>query len=251
MVRVAVAGATGRMGRELLAAAAERDLEVVLAVARSEGAVAGHDVVPDDDLAARLREREVQVLVDFSAPAASREYAAACADAGVAYVVGTTGFDAAGEDALDAAADAVPVLDAPNFARGVQALCGLAGDAAGALPDYDVELVETHHAQKRDAPSGTANRIVDAVDDARGEPAERVHGREGDAPRNEGEVGVHAVRAGSVTGRHELVLAGASEELRLVHRVEDRRVFAEGALDAADWLAGRDAGRYDFAEVLG
>ncbi len=247
-MRLAVAGATGRMGREVLAAAGDRDAEVVLAVARERTTVAGNAVVPDDDLAARLRDREADVLVDFSAPAATARYADACAESGVALVTGTTGLDDAGEAALAAAADRTAVLRAANFARGVATLSALLERAVDALPEYDIELVETHHAGKRDAPSGTAGALLDAAGVAEDD---RVYGREGEAPRSDGEVGVHAVRAGAVAGEHEAILAGNGEELRLVHRAGDRDVFAEGALDAAAWVAGRDPGRYSFAEVLG
>jgi len=247
-MRLAIAGATGRMGRAVLSAAADRDADVVLAVGREETTVAGHDVAPDDDLAARLGEREVQVLVDFSAPAATARYAEACAAVGVALVSGTTGLDDGVESALAAAAADVPVLHAANFARGVAALERLLADAVAALPDYDLELVETHHAGKRDAPSGTAGALLDAADVP--EP-DRTYGRRGEAPRDDGEVGVHAVRAGAVAGEHEAVLAGDGEELRLTHRAGDRSVFAEGALDAAAWVADRDPGRYEFREVVG
>jgi len=247
-MRLAVSGATGRMGREVLEVAADRDAAVVLAVAREATTVADHAVVSDDDLADRLREAEADALVDFSAPAATARYADACAESGVALVSGTTGLDDDARAALDAAAERVPVLHAANFARGVAALERLLADAVAALPEYDLELVETHHAGKRDAPSGTAGALLDAAGVADGD---RVHGREGEAPRADGEVGVHAVRAGAVAGEHEAVLAGDGEELRLTHRAGDRRVFAEGALSAARWLAGRDPGRYAFGEVLG
>lgn len=254
-MRLAVTGASGRMGREVLAAAADRDASVVLAVSSDPDAVepatvdADTEVVHDADLADALAAQEVDVLVDFTAPDATADYATACAEAGVALVTGTTGLTDDHRAALADAAGAVPVLHAPNFSKGVAVLHQLVEDAAAALADYDVELVETHHDGKTDAPSGTALSLLDAVDDARGE-SPRVHGREGEAPRTEGEVGVHAVRAGDVTGVHEVWLAGGREELRLTHRAESRRVFAEGALDAAAWLAGRDAGQHEFAAVL-
>ncbi|MFC4405391.1 4-hydroxy-tetrahydrodipicolinate reductase [Haloarchaeobius iranensis] len=254
-MRLAVTGASGRMGGEVLAAAADRAERVVLAVSSEPDAVgptavdADTEIVPDADLADALAAHEVDVLVDFTAPSALVDYAAACADAGVALVTGTTGLTDDHRGALADAADAVPVLHAPNFSKGVAVLTRLVGEAAGALADYDVELVEAHHDGKTDAPSGTALSLLDAVDDVRGE-SPRVHGREGEAPRAEDEVGVHAVRAGDVTGVHEVWLAGGREELRLTHRAESRRVFAEGALDAAAWLAGRDAGQYEFEAVL-
>jgi 4-hydroxy-tetrahydrodipicolinate reductase len=127
----------------------------------------------------------------------------------------------------------------------------LVGDAVAALPGYDVELVEAHHSGKRDAPSGTAEAMLDAVDDAREGAPERVPGREGESLRESGEVGVHSLRAGDVPGEHELVLASNHEEVRLQHRATDRGVFAAGALDAAAWLFRRDPGRYAFADVVG
>jgi 4-hydroxy-tetrahydrodipicolinate reductase len=252
MVRVGVTGATGRMGREVLAAAAAAEaIDLVLGFSSSAdgSTVEGADVVAADDIAAHLADRELDVLVDFTHPVATVDYAAACADTDTALVTGTTGFSDDQLDALREASESIPVLVAANFSRGVTVLTALVREAAAALSDYDIELVEAHHNGKRDAPSGTANTLLDAVDEARGE-SPRVHGREGEAPRSEGEIGVHAVRAGNVTGLHELWLAGGQEELRLSHRAESRGVFAEGALDAAHWLAGRDAGWYEFAEIL-
>jgi 4-hydroxy-tetrahydrodipicolinate reductase len=121
-------------------------------------------------------------------------------------------------------------------------------EAAGALPEYDVEVTETHHNGKVDAPSGTAGLLLERVEAERG-ASERVHGREGDQPRTGGEVGVHARRAGDVTGEHEVLLAGNSEVLELTHRAGDRRVFAAGAVDAAAWLADQPADYYEFSEV--
>jgi len=261
MVTVAVTGATGRMGRELLAAAADRDdVEAVLAVSESAGdgaadAGAGPEEIegvtldPASDLADLLVEREPAVLVDFTVPAASVEYVAAAAEAGVPAVVGTTGFDDDQAARLDAAAEEIPLLRAANFSRGVQALLAAVGEAAAALPGYDVEVTETHHDGKLDAPSGTAKTVVEAIEAERG-PAEHVHGREGEAPRTDGEIGVHARRAGDVTGEHEVLLAGNHEEVRLTHRAGSRGVFAAGALDAAAWLADRDPGRYEFSAVI-
>lgn len=251
MVRVAVTGATGRMGRQVLSAAREREADAVaLAVSRS-GAdeVAGVDVEPASDLPAVLAAREPDALVDFTVPEAGVAYVGAAAEAGVPAVVGTTGFDDAQDDELRAAAEAVPVLRAANFAPGVQALLAAVRAAVGALPGYDVEVTETHHRGKRDAPSGTAGRLVDAVEDERG-PAVRVHGREGQAPRQNGAIGVHARRAGAVTGEHEVLLADNDEAIELSHRAGSRGVFAAGALDAASWLADRDPGWYGFDEVV-
>ncbi|NHN58007.1 MULTISPECIES: 4-hydroxy-tetrahydrodipicolinate reductase [Halorussus] len=270
---VAVTGATGRMGRAVLEAAdARADVSVAFAVNRDPDAdesVAGVPVDPAAEFDRLLAERDPDAVVDFTGPESSRAYVAAAAEAGVASVVGTTGFDDEGEQALRERAEYAPVLVASNFGRGVQALLSAVESAVADLPGYDVEVTETHHNRKRDAPSGTANTILDRIESARedagerearsasepsGENAEprgkRVHGREGEAPREAGEIGVHARRAGAITGEHEVLLAGNHEEVRLTHRAEDRGVFAEGALDAAVWLAGREPGWYDFADVV-
>ena len=251
-LRIAVTGAGGRMGRKVIEAAADRDgVAVAVAVNRTAtDPVAGVAVEDADRLADLLASGEADVLVDFTGPDSAVSYAEACADAGVPLVTGTTGFADAQVDALRAASDAVPVLKASNFARGVAALRRAVREAAAALPGYDVELTETHHNGKRDAPSGTAKSILDDVERVRDDLDERVHGREGDASRESGEIGVHARRAGDVTGEHEVLLAGNRETLALTHRAGDRGVFAEGALDAAAWLADRDPGWYGFDDVL-
>ncbi|GAB6878611.1 4-hydroxy-tetrahydrodipicolinate reductase [Halorubrum gandharaense] len=251
-LRVAVTGAGGRMGREVIEAATARPgVEVVLAVNRTETEpVAGVAVDDADRLDELLADTDPDVLVDFTGPSSAAAYAEACAEAGVPVVTGTTGFDSSGTERLRAVSRQVPLLKASNFARGVAALRRAVREAVAAVPGYDVELTETHHNGKRDAPSGTAKTILGDVEDVREGLDERVHGREGDAPRSAGEVGVHARRAGDVTGEHEVLLAGNRETLELTHRAGDRGVFAEGALDAASWLVGRDPGRYDFDDVL-
>lgn len=250
-VSVAVTGATGRMGREVLARAAERDdVEVAFAVNRSpdEDTVEGVPVADASDLELLLADHEPDILVDFTAPESSRTYVDAAAAAGVAAVVGTTGFDDDGDAALREASERVPVLHASNFARGVSVLGDIAERAVDALPEYDIELTETHHNGKRDAPSGTANSLLDRLE---AHTDDQTHGRNGHAPRQPGEIGVHARRAGGVHGEHELMLAGRDEVLTITHRAQNRSVFASGALDAAVWLAGRDAGWYEFDDALG
>jgi 4-hydroxy-tetrahydrodipicolinate reductase len=251
-VRLAVAGATGRMGREVLAVASEReDCEVVLAVNRDPelDRVASVPIAPASEMGARLREAEPDVLVEFTGPDSAVEYAARCEESGVAFVSGTTGLSERQEARIREAAGSVPVLRASNFSRGVAVLESLVREAAAALPDYDVEVVEAHHAGKRDAPSGTAGDLLEAVDEARDTEHDRVHGREGDSLRSDGEVGVHSIRGGSVTGDHAVVLAGEGESVRVEHRAGDRRAFAAGAVESAVFLAGMDPGSYDLTEV--
>jgi 4-hydroxy-tetrahydrodipicolinate reductase len=250
-LRIAVTGATGQMGQAVVEAAAERGVEVAPAVNRAPDTetVAGVAVRPAADLPALLAEQQPDALVDFTGPASSVGYVRACADHGVPAVVGTTGFDDEQERTLAAAAEDVAVLRAANFSRGVVALERAVRAAVRALPGYDIEVTETHHNRKRDAPSGTARELLNAVEAER-EVTGRVHGREGEAPRTEDEVGVHARRAGDVTGEHEVLLAANHEVLSLSHRAEDRGVFAAGALDAAAWIENRNPGLYEFEDAL-
>jgi len=253
MTEIAVTGAAGRMGREVLAAAANREnIEVAFAVNRSPVAepISGVAVDLSDDFAELLADHEPAVVVDFTGPESALTYADACADHGVALVTGTTGFDDDGLDTLKSASESTPVLKASNFSRGVAALRLAVQEATAALPDADIELTETHHNAKRDAPSGTAKTLLDDIEGVRNDLSDRVHGREGEAPRDDDEIGVHARRAGDIAGEHEILLGGSNETLSLTHRAGDRSIFAEGALDAAAWLASRDAGWYDFFKVI-
>ena len=246
-MRLVVMGATGRTGSEIVAEASGRGHDVV-GVATASDTLEDVRVYPSEDLSSLLEDADV--AIDFTVPEATREYAEIVADAGVPYVVGTTGFEDRGIDSLEAASELVPVLKASNFARGVQTLLRLVEAGVEALPEYDVELTETHHSGKRDAPSGTAQTILDVLDSAREETLERTHGREGEHKRESSEVGVHVRRAGTVRGEHELLLAGNDEVLTLTHRAESRRVFAAGAVDAAEWIVDREAGWYEFGDVL-
>ena len=240
------------MGREVVEAAVDRDdADVAFAVNRSPTeSVAGVEVHDAAELPSLLAEHDPDALVDFTGPGSSVEYVAACAEAGVPAVVGTTGFTDEQEEALSDAAGSVAVLRASNFSRGIAALRRAVRAAVGALPGYDVEVTETHHNGKWDAPSGTALTLLDDIEEERDDLTTRTHGREGDAPRSADEIGVHARRAGDVAGEHEVLLAGDDNVLELTHRAGSRRVFAAGALDAATWLADREAGEYNFTEVL-
>ena len=247
-MRAAVAGATGRTGSEVVTELRERGHDA-LALSR-EPTDDQRDIA---DLAAVLDESDPDALIDFTVPEATTDHAAVAAEAGVPLVVGTTGFDEDGLAALTNAAREIPVLRASNFARGVHALREIVQAGVEALPDYDIELTETHHSGKRDAPSGTARTLLDDIDAARGERGERLdrtHGREGKHERDPAEIGVHVRRAGNVRGEHEVLLAGNDELLTLTHRAESRRVFAAGAVDAAEAVAGRPAGEYEFTEVV-
>jgi 4-hydroxy-tetrahydrodipicolinate reductase len=250
MTRLAVNGAAGRMGRTIVETAADReDCDVVVGFDVADVAeVEGVPVVDAARIPGALAEYEPDVVVDFSVPESTITLARDCAEAGVGLVVGTTGFDEDGCSTLEETSERVPLLKASNFSRGIQVLLRTVRAAVGALPGYDLELMETHHNDKIDAPSGTATTVLETIQEQR--DVEPVYGREGHAPRGEDEIGVFARRAGDVRGEHELVLAGNDEVLSLSHRAEDRTVFAAGALDAAIWLSGRNPGRYTFGEVI-
>lgn len=256
-IAVAVLGASGRMGRAVVRLAHEAGLEVVLAIAASEhgrdvGELAGVGALGTKITgdANALATSGAAVLVDFSAPAALVEAAAVCARAGIAIVSGTTGLDAAAKSALDVVAKGCAVLWEPNMSVGVHVLASLVEQALASLgPSFDVEIVETHHRAKVDAPSGTAIRLGEVVKNAR--QGSYVNGREGrPGPRAAGEIGMHAVRGGDVIGDHTVFFLGDGERIELTHRASSRDLFAHGAVRAAGWIVGRAPGRYRLGDIL-
>jgi 4-hydroxy-tetrahydrodipicolinate reductase len=249
MTTVGIHGITGQMGDALLGAAADReDVTAVVGIGPDPDAVEAVPTETPANTTRALAEHTPDVVLDFSAPAGTATVARAAAETETPLVVGTTGLDETAETALADASTTVPVLVGANFARGIQALLGALDVALESLPGYDVEILETHHRRKQDAPSGTAETILDRVAEHR--PVQSVAGREGTRPRGDDEVGVLVRRAGDVRGEHEVVLADNDELLCLTHRAEDRGVFAAGALDAAVWLDGQQPDRYTFADVL-
>jgi 4-hydroxy-tetrahydrodipicolinate reductase len=247
-VGIGVSGVSGRMGRAVLEAAADRDdVTVAFGVAPAPEA----DEIPmvgPADVSAAIDEHNPDAVVDFTVPEATLGLAEDCAVAGVPLVSGTTGFDDAERERLEALADSVAFLRASNFSRGIQALQRALDPALEALPGYDVELAETHHNAKIDAPSGTANTILEAIQEQR--DLDPVYGREGVQPREDDEIGVLVSRLGDVRGEHEVRLGDNDEVLTLTHRAEDRAVFAAGALDAAAWLATQNPGWYTFGDAI-
>jgi len=252
-IRIALSGASGRMGRALARLAAETS---GCAIAGGIARTTGPGVVTVDDAGPLLAAMDV--LIDVSAPAQLTAILSEHGDRleGRALVVGTTGLDADLEAALDGLAEHTAVLVAANFSLGVNLLLDLARRAAAVLPgqQFDVEVVEAHHRAKADAPSGTALALARAVAEGRGEQLEGLRrdgrsGRTGARPVNE--IGLHAIRGGGVVGEHRVLFLGTRERIELVHGALDRDVFAEGALAAARWVAGRAPGRFGMADVLG
>ena len=193
-----------------------------------------------------------EVVVDFSSPAGTLQAATLCAERRAGLVSGTTGLDAEQERALGAAAERVAVVRAANFSLGMVALRLAVRAAVGALPSWDIEVVEKHHRGKVDSPSGSALRLVRDVAAWRGTPGARLrHGREGKlGARADDEIGVHALRGGTWVGDHSLLLAGPGETLELRHVVQDRTAFAWGALAAARFVAAAPPGLYTLEDVL-
>ncbi len=195
-----------------------------------------------------------QVLIDFSAPAATRHWLKTCRDRGIAMVIGTTGLHEKDHAAIDIAAVDIPILQAPNMSVGVNLLLKLAAEAARQLgDDYDIEIVEGHHRFKKDAPSGTASALADSILKATGKKSDAlVHGRHGDdVTRKRGQIGMHSLRLGDEVGRHDIYFAGLGERIELGHVATNRDTFAMGALRAAKWLAAQKHGRYTMANMLG
>jgi 4-hydroxy-tetrahydrodipicolinate reductase len=250
-IRIAVAGGLGRMGLAV-AEAVEAAPDLVLA-----GRFDRPDAVDPRlaDWASVLQAADV--VVDFSTPAASVALAGeAAARGGPALVIGSTGFSAGEVDALAEAALRVPIIRAGNFSLGVNMLMGLVERAAASLSpgDFDIEILEVHHRRKIDAPSGTALMLGEAAARGRGVALEAVSVRARDGisgVRPEGTVGFAVVRGGGVIGEHSVIFAGEDEILTLSHSARDRGLFARGALAAARWVVGREAGAYDMQDVLG
>ena len=242
-MKIAIVGAAGRMGKMLVALAdANPALEVVAKVDVAEG----YD---------KTWPAGTEAVIDFSFHSAVPAFVAKAAEEGLAYVLGTTGLSAEEQQAVDAAAKRIPVVQSGNYSLGVNLLLNLVKTAAKVLgPEYDVEVVEMHHRHKKDAPSGTALMLAKAAAAGRGVDfdAAAVYGRKGIVgERPEGEIAVHALRGGSVVGDHTVMFAGEVERVELTHRAQSRESFAAGALMAAQWAAGRQPGIYTMRDVLG
>ena len=257
MMRVAIAGAGGRMGQALMESM-RGDAELRLGAALE---AAGHPAVGTtmagvavgSDVAAALAAADV--LIDFTRPEATLAHLHACKAQGRAMVIGTTGFSPAQRAEIERAAKVVPIVMAANFAIGVNALFKLVESAARILGEgYDVEIIEAHHRQKVDAPSGTALQLGEVIANALHRNLSQVarHGRHGEpGARPAAEIGFHAVRGGDIVGEHTVLFAGIGERLELTVRSQSRATYAAGALRAARWLRGRKAGLYDMQDVLG
>lgn len=262
MVRLAIAGVAGRMGSRVLAlAAADKTFDVVTVLEKTGNPNVGRDAgelaglgrlgLPVQDRS----QTDFDVLIDFTLPAGTMHWLDYCLTCKRGIVIGTTGHEPEQLGAIEAAAARIPVLKAANMSVGVNLMFQLAARMATALgDDYDIEIIESHHRFKADAPSGTALSLRDAILQATGRNAEKdvTYGRRGQTgQRPPRQIGIHAVRVGDTVGEHEVRFGTLGETLSLTHRAHTRDTFAKGALRAAAWLAGKLPGRYDMADVLG
>lgn len=256
MIKLAVAGAAGRMGKTILGLAAkDKSFQLVTALEHSKSPELGQKiggVILTSDLAAL---KGAQVLIDFTHADATPENLKACLQNKTAYVLGTTGLSEKVLSSLKEASQTIPVIQSPNMSVGVNLLFRLAELTAKALDEsYDIEIAETHHRMKKDSPSGTAVKLLEILTQARKRDLKKdvIYGREGlVGERPKGKIGVFALRGGDVVGDHTLSFLGDGERIELTHRATSREAFAQGALRAAKFIAGAKPGLYNMSQVLG
>ena len=264
MTRVAITGAAGRMGKVLIEAVqAAEGVTLGAAIVHPDSTLIGADageMAGVGKLGVALEGRlgdvldDFDVLIDFTFPDLTLENLAVCKAHGKRVVIGTTGLSEADKLQVAQAAEVVPVVFAPNMSVGVNVALNLLRTAAKVLgDDYDVEIIETHHRHKKDAPSGTALRMGEVVAEALGRDLGQcaVYGREGfTGERSRTEIGFETVRAGDVVGDHTVLFAGIGERIEITHKASSRMTFAKGAVRAAEWLSDRPEGLYDMQDVL-
>ena len=262
MIKLAVSGAGGRMGRRIVALASEsKQFKVVAALERADHPDLGQDAgvwagIGTLGIALGAAPTETpEVMIDFSLPEATAGIVSYCTERKVALVLGTTGLADDQVQMLREASQKIAIVYGANMSLGVNLLFQLAAEVAGKLDDaYDVEVVETHHRFKRDAPSGTALQLARQMAQAKGWPFPDclVHGREGrETTRAPQTIGMHAVRAGDTVGEHAVIFAALGETVELRHSAHTRDTFVQGALHAARWIVARPAGMYGIKDVWG
>ncbi len=262
MTNVAVLGACGRMGSLIVEnVTSSEDMQVVAAfdIANfgkdvGEFAHVGNLGVKISDvkyLGIVLKESKADVLIDFTVAGATVINASIAAISGVNLIIGTTGLTPEQRAVIGEAIKEgqVSAVISPNYSVGVNVFFKIIKEAAKYLADYDIEIIEAHHNQKKDAPSGTALKAADVISEALG-GKDYVYGREGIAPRGK-EIGIHAVRAGDITGDHTVLFAGNSERIEIKHMAHSRQIFAKGAVRAAEWVCKQKPGIYSMDDVLG
>ena len=262
MINAAVLGACGRMGSLIIEnITSSTNMQLVAAfdvgnIGRDAGEFAhvgnlGIQISDVKDLETVLKKTQAEVLIDFTIAGATIVNAPVAAGCGVNLIIGTTGLTPEQRAVIDEAIrkNKVRAVISPNYSVGVNVFFKIVREAAKYLSDYDIEIIEAHHNQKKDAPSGTALRAADVISEALG-GKEYVYGREGLAPRGK-EIGIHAVRGGDITGDHTVLFVGNSERIEIRHMAHSRQIFAKGAVRAAEWVCGKEPGIYNMDDVLG
>ena len=262
-LKIAVAGASGRMGRMLVEAIGQAPDMVLVgaldvagspAVGSDAGAFSGHLTGVASESVLALGLADAQFLIDFTRPEGTLAHLAYCAEHGIKVIVGTTGFDDAGKAAIRAAAEKTALMVSPNMSVGVNVTLKLLEMAAQSLSEgYDIEIVEAHHRHKVDAPSGTALKMGEVIADALGRDLKQcaVYGREGvTGERDPSTIGFATIRGGDIVGDHTVLFAGIGERIEISHKSSSRITYAHGALRAARFLAGKNSGLYDMQDVL-
>ena len=257
-----IKGAAGRMGKRIVALAqAEASFTVAAGIEHANHPDLGKDIgqlAGIGSLNVKLSSAfpaKADAAIDFSLPDAADTTIRHCADNNIALVMGTTGLSAAQLDLLREAAQKIAIVQATNMSLGMNLLFAIVGKVARSLGmDYDIEIIEAHHRFKKDAPSGSALSLAEAVCKETGRiyPDDLVHGREGkDVQRKPGQIGMHAVRAGDIIGQHTVLYSTLGESVTIAHNAHTRDTFAHGALRAAKWVAGQKPGLYSMKDVLG
>lgn len=233
-----ISGISGRMGQMIYQLAAKDDYWNQV-----------------DGIDAKKTTEKLQVLptvaIDFSHPTAIDDVLSYCVEKSIPLVIGTTGFESHQQKAIEMASEKIPILQASNMSLGMNLMFSLVEEVASILKDtVDIEVIESHHNRKVDAPSGSAKTIIESIEKGLGEERKHVHGREGQCPRGKGEIGIHAIRGGNIIGIHEANFINDLETIKITHEAHDRSVFAEGALRAAKFLIDKSQGLYNMKDVL-
>lgn len=252
-MKLGILGASGRMGQAVMKAAAAQGVQVTAAIVSAQSGALGQAATAEVNYqpVADLTPQQVDVLVDFSLPQGLSENLAAAQRLQVPIVICTTGLSAQQQAEIDAAAQQVPVLYAANTSVGVTLLRQLVQLTSAAVPEWDIEIIEAHHSAKRDGPSGTAVALGESAAAGRDASlAELSAGVRGDGRREPGSIGFAVIRAADIVGEHTVMFAQPGERVELSHKVADRKVFAQGALQAAQWLVQQAKGRYSMADML-
>jgi len=249
MIKICISGALGRMGKNIIDVVKEDPEVEIKGLLEKKGTfqkgdkINGIEITDDVEKATELCD----CFIDFTNPEATVEHLKKIK---IPAVVGTTGFDESEINEIKKISKKIPVVLSPNMSRGVNLLFSIVRAVSEKLYDYDIEIVEAHHNKKKDAPSGTAKKIADIINDIR--HLKKTYGREGfTGERKKDELGIHAIRAGEIVGEHEVIFAGKGEIFKISHTALSRKCFAEGAVFAAKWVCGKKPALYSMGDVLG